>query len=93
MNKVLLRSTLDRPNLHTLTDLLPLRNATSISNSNTFIFHTLHLQRCIASRIIKVRPSVRLSIPPSLRPFRYTEANLPLPPYLTHMYLPLLYFT
>lgn len=59
MNKVLSRSIPDRSNLHTLTDLLSLRNATGISNSNsnTFIF-TL----CIAShriaRIIKVRPSV-----------------------------------
>lgn len=59
MNKVLSRSTLDRPNLHTLTDLLPLRNATSISNSNTFIF-TLCICSVASHRVLSksVRPSV-----------------------------------
>lgn len=68
MNKVLSRSIPDRSNLHTLTDLLPVRNATSISNSNTFIFHTLHLQRCIASHRFAYyqSPSVRLSVPSAI---------------------------
>lgn len=84
MNKVLLRSTLDRPNLHTLTDLLPLRNAPVLATA-TLSFFTLCICNVASLRILSksVPPSVRAS----LRPFRYNEANLPLPPYLQVPYL------
>lgn len=72
MNKVLLRSTLDRSNLHTLTDLLPIRNAPVLAIA-TLLFS--HSTSAALHRIAYYQS-------PSLRPFRYTEANLPLPPYL-----------
>lgn len=83
MNKVLSRSILDRPNLPYIPDRpITSTQCTSISNSNTFIF-TLCICNVaslrIASRIIKVRPSVY--------PFRLfcSKASLP--------NLPLLHFT
>lgn len=66
MNKVLLRSTLDRPNLHTLTDLLSLRNAPVLATATLSFSHsasaTLHRIAYYQS------PSVRLSIPFVLKP-------------------------
>lgn len=76
MNKVLSRSTLDRSNLHTLTDLLPLRNAPALSFSHS-ASATLH--RFASLRVLSksIRPSIRSVC---------SKASLPLPPYLTYMY-------